>query len=158
MKVGLGLGSNVGDRLQHLQHARAFLSGLSAGGWLVCSPVYETQPVDCPTGADAFLNAVVEIDFAGEPRALLAQTQQYERRQGRDPQAGRNAPRVIDIDILYFGQAVVRAPDLVIPHPRMTARRFVLEPLARIRPDLAQPWLAALPVREGEIRLLQTDW
>ncbi len=121
MKVGLGLGSNVGDRLQHLQQARRYLLSLSPEQWHLQSPLYETRPVDCPAGSGPFYNAVLEIEFSGAPRTLLRKIQAYETAHGRDRDraAGVNAPRTIDIDILYFGGQELLSKDLVIPHPRM---------------------------------------
>lgn len=166
MNVGLSLGSNVGDRLRRLQQARQFLSSISVGQQELASPVYETEPIDCAADAPLFLNAVIEIEFAKTPRALLEQTLAYEREHGRDRSAGHNAPRTIDIDILYFGEIVVHEPGLVIPHPRLVERRFVLLPLSMIRPELVLPGtgktvatlLRELPGRAEEVRLLQRDW
>jgi 2-amino-4-hydroxy-6-hydroxymethyldihydropteridine diphosphokinase len=166
MKAGLGLGSNQGDRLQQLRLARQFLAGVSEGGWLLVSPLFETVPVDCPAGSALFLNAVLEIEFGGTPAELLARTQAQERAQGRARQAVRNAPRPIDLDILYFGSCQLAEPGLVIPHPRLAQRRFVLAPLATIRPELQLPgWnqtvaalLAALPPGADEVRLWRTEW
>lgn len=166
MKAGLALGSNVGDRLAQLQAARDFLAELAAGSFLLQSPVYETEPVDCPPGSQPYLNAVVEIDWAGDPRALFSQTARYEREHGRDRRGGINAPRTIDLDLLYGDDRAITDPDLVIPHPRLAQRRFVLEPLAAIRPDLVLPGqtrtvaqlLAGLPAGREQVRLMWHDW
>jgi len=165
MKVGLGLGSNVGDRLRHLQLAKQFLLNLSAARHHA-SPVYETMPVNCPPDSPAFLNAVVEIDFTGTPQTLLNQTLAYEAAHGRDRIAGVNAPRTIDIDILYFGDQKVCEDGLIIPHPRLAERRFVLVPLVTICPDMivkgtgqtVQSLLRELPERGEEVKLVQQDW
>jgi 2-amino-4-hydroxy-6-hydroxymethyldihydropteridine diphosphokinase len=95
--------------------------------------------VDCPPGSPLFLNAVVEIELDSEltpPRELLRRLQAFERGRGRPEERARNAPRPLDLDILYYGDLVVREPDLVIPPPRLTERRFVLEPLSHLRPEL----------------------
>lgn len=152
MKVGLSLGSNLGDRLRHLQEAKSFLVGLSTEHWHRAAPVYETQPVDCPPNTPAFYNTVVEIEYAGTPRELLGQLLAYERTRGRDRSLSRNASRPIDIDILYFGDYRIDERDLVIPHPRMMERRFVLLPLAQVRPDLE------LPDGVGDVRFVQQTW
>ncbi len=165
MKVGLGLGSNVGDRLQHLQLAKQFLLNLSPARHHA-SPVYETVPVNCPPNSPAFLNAVVEIDFTGTPQTLLNQTLAYEAAHGRDRFAGVNAPRTIDIDVLYFGDQEVCEDRLIIPHPRLAERRFVLVPLATICPDMivkgtgqtVRSLLRELPERGEEVKLVQQDW
>lgn len=164
MKVGISLGSNVGDRLQHLQHAKNYLLSLSPERWHRASPVYETEPVDCPAGAEKFLNAVLEIEFTGAPRTLLKKLLAYEKAHGRDRAAGPNAPRTIDLDILYFGEKEVLEKDLVIPHPRLAGRRFVLVPLSTICPDriikgtgkTVRQLLRELPARE--VRFVQQDW
>jgi 2-amino-4-hydroxy-6-hydroxymethyldihydropteridine diphosphokinase len=152
MKVGLGLGSNVGDRLLNLQRARNYLRSLSTEQRLVQSPVYESEPLNCPAGSGKFLNAVVEIEFTGTPRDLLAKILGYELSQGRDRSVGTNGPRTVDIDILYFGNLKIAEPDLVVPHPRMEQRRFVMLPLSTIR-DVKE-----LPVGEGGVRLVYEEW
>jgi 2-amino-4-hydroxy-6-hydroxymethyldihydropteridine diphosphokinase len=164
MKVGIGLGSNVGDRLQHLQHAKRYLLSLSPEQWHQASPVYETEPVGCPAGAEKFLNAVLEIEFTGAPQTLLKKLLAYEKAHGRDRAGGVNAPRTIDLDILYFGEKEVLEKDLVIPHPRLAERRFVLVPLSTICPDriikgtgkTVRQLLRESPA--GNVRFVQQDW
>jgi len=166
MKVGLGLGSNVGDRLQQLQHAKRYLLSLSPEQWHRSSPVYETEPVNCPAGSPSFLNTVLEIEFSGAPSTLLKKILAYEIAHGRDRSAGENAPRTIDIDILYFGEKEVLTKDLIIPHPRIAERRFVLVPLATICPDMivkgtgktVRLLLRELPDLHGQVKFLQQDW
>ena len=155
MFTGIALGSNVGDRLQHLRLARDELA--ARHGPERCSRVYETEPMDCSAGTTSYLNAVVEIDFHGRTSALLKELQELEARMGRPSRRPRNAPRTIDLDILYVGKRILRNPELMIPHPRLHLRRFVLAPLCDIRPDLILPGrhktvaelLAALPSRPG---------
>ena len=166
MKVGLALGSNVGDRLQHLQQAKNYLLSLSKESWHLASPLYETEPGACPPGSAKFFNAVIEIEFDGAPRTLLTKIQAYETAHGRDRAAGRNAPRTVDIDILYFGEREVLEDDLVIPHPRLSRRRYVLVPLSVIRPDTivkgtgktVKMLLRELPGHEGGVRFVQQEW
>src|ERR1017187_4596677 len=166
MKVGLGLGSNLGERLQHLQHAKAYLLSLSPEAWHVASPLYETEPVGCPPNSPKFLNAVLEIEFTGAPKTLLKKLLAYEQAHGRDRNLPKNAARSIDIDILYFGEKERLEPIFVGPHPRMTERRFVLLPLSTIRPDMivkgtgktVRMLLRELPARDGEVRFIQQDW
>jgi len=139
-RCGIGLGSNLGDRLAHLREAGAALQKLNAGpGPAFVSPVYETEPVDCEPGAAAFLNAVIEIGVGCAPDELLAALQRIEAFMGRPADHPRNAPRTIDLDILYIGALTVHTDDLQIPHPRLHLRRFVLQPLAEIRPGLVLP-------------------
>ncbi len=134
--VYLGLGSNLGDRREHLSRARALLeaSGLEITR---ASSIYETEPrelLDQPW----FLNQVIETQTELFPRQLLARTQKVEREIGRKRTIA-NGPRVIDIDILLYGDSIVRAGGIEIPHPRLADRRFVLEPLAELAPDLRHP-------------------
>ena len=166
MKVGLALGSNVGDRLKHFQQAKAYLLSLSREGWHLASPLYETEPVGCPPNSPKFLNAVIEIDFEGAPRTLLKKIRAYEDAHGRDRDLPKNAARTIDLDILYFGEKELLEDDLVIPHPRMAERRFVLLPLSTIRPEMVvrgtgktvRLLLRELPETEGHVRFVQYDW
>jgi len=166
MKVGLGLGSNLGDRLLHLQQAKKYLLSLSAEEWHSASPLYETEPVGCPPNSPEFLNAVLEIEFAGAPKTLLKKILAYEAAHGRDRNLPKNAARTIDIDILYFGEKELLEKDLIVPHPLLGQRRFVLLPLSTIRPDMivkgtgktVRGLLRELPSREGEVKFVQQDW
>lgn len=166
MKVGIGLGSNVGDRLAHLQQAKHYLLSLSRDQWYRQSPLYETEPVGCPPGTPRFYNAVLEIEFNGAPRTLLKKLQAYETAHGRIRDTEPGAPRTIDLDILYFGEREVLEKDLVIPHPRLAERRFVLVPLSTLCPDriirgtgrTVRQLLRELPIREGDVRLVQMEW
>ena len=166
MRVGLSLGSNRGDRLAQLQCAKEYLASLTPDQRLQASAVYETAPVHCPPGSSAFLNAVVEIEFTGLPHTLLNLVLAYEAAHGRDRSAGQNAPRTIDIDILYFGDLAIADPDLTIPHPRLAARRFVLVPLLSICPDrivagtgkTVRALWQELPDRSGEVKFVPQDW
>ncbi len=125
----MSLGSNLGDRAANLAAARDRLPPIKRA-----SSIYETEPRDVPN-QPWFLNQVIEIETNLFPRQLLAQTQKIERELGRKRTVAKG-PRTIDIDILLFGEAVIHAADLEIPHPRLTERRFVLEPLAEIAPEL----------------------
>lgn len=140
MKAGVALGSNLGDRLQNLRAARAALLKLpGVTSLLLSSPIYETAPIDCEPGATSFFNATVEFDYEGEPIELWRALKQIEGKLGRPGQHERNVSRSIDLDLLYFGGLKMDRPELQLPHPRMHDRRFVLQPLANIRPDLILP-------------------
>ncbi|MBL9158574.1 MAG: 2-amino-4-hydroxy-6-hydroxymethyldihydropteridine diphosphokinase [Verrucomicrobiales bacterium] len=134
-RVGISLGSNLGDRIAHLRDAVARLAPLRSSSHLLVSPVFETEPVDCPEGSEAFFNAVIEIETDLPPLDLLAATQAIEREMGRPEVRAVNAPRTIDLDLLYYDDLAMRSPGLELPHPRMFQRAFVLKPLAAIRPD-----------------------
>ena len=138
--VWLALGSNLGDRDAALALA---LRGLEEREGIVvveCSTVYETDAVG-PGEQLPYLNAVVRIETELSPELLLDCVQQIEQRAGREPAAGRArwAARTLDIDILFFGDTRIELPGLVVPHPRIAERSFVLVPLAAIAPDLVHP-------------------
>jgi len=140
MKVGVALGSNLDDRLQNLRAARqaiAELPGIKPP--FLSSSIYETEPVDCEPGAAKFLNAVLELDYQGDPITLWRDLKKIESNLGRPPNHERNVSRNIDIDLLYFGGVKIDTGELVLPHPRMHLRGFVLQPLAEIDPDLVLP-------------------
>jgi 2-amino-4-hydroxy-6-hydroxymethyldihydropteridine diphosphokinase len=132
----LGLGSNLGSRADNLQFG---LDGLAAraGRVVAISPVYETEPVGGPPQPD-YLNAVVVIETALSPRELLGVAKALEAEAGREPPAPerRWGPHPLDIDVLMVGNERVEEPDLVVPHPRIHQRTFVLAPLADVAPDL----------------------
>jgi 2-amino-4-hydroxy-6-hydroxymethyldihydropteridine diphosphokinase len=140
MRTGIALGSNLGDRLANLQAARQALVDLAnVKPPVLSSAVYETEPVDCEPGAGKFLNAVVEIECEGDPSELLEQLVRVEESLGRERDHARNVSRKIDIDLLYAGDLSVKNERLQLPHPRMHLRKFVMRPLADIRPDLRLP-------------------
>ena len=124
MRAYLGLGSNLGDRRAHLRAAVGALPDVAA-----VSPVYETVPVGGPPDQQPYLNLVVALDTACTPRDLLELGQALEAAAGR-VRTEPNGPRTLDVDVLLVGDLKVDEPDLVVPHPRMWQRRFVLAPLA----------------------------
>jgi 2-amino-4-hydroxy-6-hydroxymethyldihydropteridine diphosphokinase len=150
MRTGIALGSNLGDRMANLRAARKEIVDLvrqrtdSPGRANVkspmrSSPIYETEPVDCEPDAGKFLNAVLEIDYDGDPSELLEQLIRVEESLGRKRDHARNVSRKIDIDLLYADDLNVNNERLQLPHPRLHQRKFVLQPLADIRPDLTLP-------------------
>lgn len=140
MRTGIALGSNLGDRLSHLRAARAELMALpGVVEPALASRVYETEPVGTEDGAGAFLNAVLEVEFAGEPIELLAGLQAIEAKLGRPSRHPRNSSRTIDLDILYVGDRVLTGENIAIPHPRLHERRFVLAPMADVCPTAVLP-------------------
>lgn len=134
-RVAIALGSNLGDRAANLAAATAALLALATSGEpFLTASLHDTAPQDCPPDSPRFLNTVIDLDYPGsDPLALLAETQAIERSLGREPNPVRNAPRVIDIDILLFGDVSLKHPDLELPHPRIAERPFVLLPLREIR-------------------------
>jgi 2-amino-4-hydroxy-6-hydroxymethyldihydropteridine diphosphokinase len=138
MEYGLSLGANLGDRLANLSEAKRRIAGLPRTAVVAASPVYETEPVDvAPRFRDvSFLNAAIAIasDLGLDP--LHAALHAIEQSMGRVRSADRNAPRPVDIDIIYADGVVLDTEALALPHPRWASRRFVVQPLADIRPDL----------------------
>jgi 2-amino-4-hydroxy-6-hydroxymethyldihydropteridine diphosphokinase len=140
LRTAVALGSNLGDRLSNLHAARKVIVDLSGViSPMLSSAIYETDPVGCEPGAGKFLNAVLEFDYEGDPLELLKGLRGIEKTLGRAPDHPRNISRKIDIDLLYFGDIIMDSDELQLPHPRMHLRRFVLQPLADIRPDLILP-------------------
>ncbi len=130
----LGLGSNLGDRWAHLREAVEELRRVESV--TAVSSVYETEPVGGPAGQGAYLNAVVELDTARSPRQLLELGRALEASAGR-VRLERWGPRSLDVDVLLVGDLVVDEEDLVVPHPRLWERRFVVAPLSDLAPELA---------------------
>jgi 2-amino-4-hydroxy-6-hydroxymethyldihydropteridine diphosphokinase len=125
----LGLGSNLGDRERNLGEARRLLEEAGARV-LRASAVHETEPF-------GVIDQLVEVEWRRGPRELLGAVKAVETAAGRKP-TYRWGPREIDVDILLFGSETVDEPDLVIPHPGLYERDFLLRPLAELRPDLAE--------------------
>ena len=134
--VFLSLGSNLGDREKNLREAAALLPGAGVRVKRVSS-IYETEPVDF-VDQPWFLNCVVEAETALTPLDLLQALRGIESRMGSKKEFSKG-PRLLDIDVLLYGLDTVDTPELHIPHPRMTQRRFVLAPLAELAPHLRHP-------------------
>ena len=132
----LALGSNIGDREANLRDAVDRLASDEIHV-LRRSSLYETAPQEM-LDQPSFLNAVVEVETSLLPMQLLARIREIEREMGRQRIAPKG-PRNIDIDILFYGRAVITTQELEVPHPRLAQRRFVLEPLAEIAPDFRHP-------------------
>ena len=145
--VYLSLGANLGDCRRSLREAIARLAdslNISLDTNRDVARLFRTSPVGCEGGQAPYLNTVVRIRTPLAPRALLTLTQGIESELGRvrhGTTGARNQPRPIDIDILLYGHIAFAAHDLAIPHPRLTERRFVLEPLLDLSPDLVLPRL-----------------
>lgn len=140
MRAGIALGANIGERLENLRAAKdKILSLPEVRGPALSSPVYETEPVDGEPDAPSYLNAVIEIDYEGDAVSLLDKLSQIEKELGRPSRRPRNAPRLIDLDLLYLDDLVIDDVQISVPHPRLHLRRFVLSPLCDIRPELILP-------------------
>lgn len=138
MRGYLGLGSNVGERREHLEAA---VRALPAHGVdvLASSSVYETEPVGEVTEQRDFLNACVAIETGLGPLELLDACKAVERELGREPGGPRHGPRPIDVDVLLLGEIVLESERLSLPHREVTSRRFVMVPLLELDPGLALP-------------------
>jgi len=149
MEVGFSFGSNQGDRIHNLREAKRRITGLPGVTWRAQSPLYETEPVGVlPEYADIrFINSVLVVDGPYSPAEWLVHLRRIETELGRIRDVDRNAPRLIDVDILYIGDACIDRGGLTVPHPRWAKRRFVVQPLADVRPDLVLPG-AGQSVRE----------
>ena len=158
--VYLSLGSNVGDRAANLNAAIAALAGAGVKVRKVSS-LYETEPVDY-LQQDWFVNCVVEGQTQLPAGTLLSRLREIEARMGSKKVIAKG-PRILDIDILLYGDETIATPELQVPHPRMTQRRFVLVPLAEIAPDVRHPsWhatakeLLATASDQSEVRLIES--
>jgi len=136
--IYLSLGSNLGDRESFLRQAVHLLSSMTGLKLLARSSVYKSAPIDCPEGTPDFLNMVVKMDCTLAPEQLLDGAERLEREMGREHKNG-TCSRVIDIDIILFGERIFNNDRLTIPHPRMAQRAFVLIPLCEISPRLTEP-------------------
>lgn len=154
----IGVGSNVGDRTDFCRRAVAELDAEDFIAIDAVSSLYETTPVGGPPQR-SFVNLVAQASVDIEPRPLLEVCQSIEQRLGREPSEVRWGPRVVDLDILTFGDEKIVESDLEIPHPRMTQRRFVLVPLLEVDPGASDPWGRRyadwIEEAEGDVELLE---
>jgi 2-amino-4-hydroxy-6-hydroxymethyldihydropteridine diphosphokinase len=137
-RVFIGIGSNEGDRLANISQAVRWLGSTSGIRLVQMATILETEPVGGPPQGP-YLNTVVEVEAGHEPQALLAMLQAIERRVGRLPTTQRWGPRPIDLDLLLYDDRLIQESNLIVPHPRMHERAFVLEPLAQLAPELRHP-------------------
>jgi 2-amino-4-hydroxy-6-hydroxymethyldihydropteridine diphosphokinase len=162
LSVVISLGSNLGDSKDIVRRAISRLQFLSDTP-LLESSLWQTTPVDCPLGSPVFVNAVVGLEPRPRetPESLLAKLQLLEKEFGRTGKKIFNEPRRLDLDLIAFGEEIRNSPSLTLPHPRAHQRRFVLQPLSEITPDLVLPGqrqtvaelLAALRSDETLVRL-----
>jgi 2-amino-4-hydroxy-6-hydroxymethyldihydropteridine diphosphokinase len=158
-RYAIGLGSNLGDRVDHLRRA---ITGLGHAGELVAvSPLYETAPVGGPEQGP-YLNAIAILESDLDPQSLLGVCEEIERDAGRVRQQ-RWGPRTLDVDIVASDGPIVVSPSLQVPHPRASHRRFVLEPLAAVWPGAeVAPGVTAAEALAGlesqEVVMVASDW
>lgn len=154
----VGIGSNVGDRQGFCRRAIEELRATEGIDVPQVSSLYETSPIGGPPQR-SFVNLAAHIETTLTPQDLLAACKHIEHHLGREESDIRWGPRVVDLDILLFDQEKVSEPDLEIPHPRLTTRKFALVPLLELDADLADPW--GMPFREfvdeaeGDVELLE---
>jgi 2-amino-4-hydroxy-6-hydroxymethyldihydropteridine diphosphokinase len=136
----VALGSNLGDSRQILMAAMTRLQQFSHGP-VQKSSLWQTTPVDCPPGSPKFVNAMVGFVPRTEeaPESLLEKLHELEKEFGRQPKKLFNEPRPLDLDLIAFGNEIRSSPELILPHPRAHLRRFVLQPLSELAPDLVLP-------------------
>ena len=138
--VFVALGSNLGDSHRIISEAMGRLQILS-GCPILKSSLWQTSPVDCPPNSPLFVNAVAGLAPRKDetPESLLKKLRELEKESGRPPKKVPNEPRPLDLDLIAFGSETRDTPELVLPHPRTHLRRFVLQPLSEIAPDLILP-------------------
>ena len=135
--VFLGIGTNIGEREENLRQAVKMIK-TEAGFVQALSSVYETEPWKMAT-SDLFLNMAIKVETSLDPHILLETLLEIENKMGRSREGAGYSSRIIDIDILFFNDLIINDKNLIIPHPLIVHRRFVLEPLAEIEPRLIHP-------------------
>ena len=162
--VYLGIGSNLGDPYENCIKAVEAIKGDPYCRINALSPFYRTEPVDVE-GENWFVNAVVSIDTSLSPAELIEMLLEIEKKMGRIRSGIRWESRVIDLDILLFGNEIINDKKLTVPHPRMHTRRFVMAPMADIAPELIHPvqgksmsdLLGAIPSEEQRVKLMEKN-
>ncbi len=139
-KIFIAVGANLGERKRQIDLAFKALGETSGIHSVKMSPLYETEPVGGPAAQGKYLNGVIEIETDLSPQDLLARLLEIEKSLGRE-RSLKNAPRTMDLDLLFYGDKIMEEPGLRIPHPRLHERTFVLKPLADLAPDFVHPLL-----------------
>ena len=167
IEAGISLGSNLDDRLSYLRAARDAIAALPDVSVLASAPLYETEPIGVPDefSQQRYYNTVLILGTSLDAHKLFRHLQTVETALGRKRTIRQNVPRSIDLDLVYYNGQTIRSGGLVVPHPRWTKRRFVLQPLADVRGYLALPGhdrrvrdiLAALPPGQ-EVQKVLEQW
>jgi 2-amino-4-hydroxy-6-hydroxymethyldihydropteridine diphosphokinase len=167
IEAGLSLGANLGDPLATLRAARDAIAAIPEVSLLASAPLYETEPINVPDEFSnlRFVNTILIVGTSLDAHKLFSQLQKVELALGRKRTLRQNTPRVIDIDLIYYNGQTIRSGGLVIPHPRWTKRRFVLQPLTDVRGYLVLPGhdrrvrdiLAALPAGQ-DVKKMMVEW
>jgi 2-amino-4-hydroxy-6-hydroxymethyldihydropteridine diphosphokinase len=137
VRVYVAVGANLGDAAANVR--RAFACMTAQFGPVRTSTLYATEPIDCPPNSPVFVNAAVRFDTRLAPLALLVALRNIELQFGRPSVRSRNAPRLLDLDLIAYGDVSMNTAALTLPHPRAHQRTFVLAPLAELAPDLCLP-------------------
>lgn len=143
----IGFGANLGDRLATLERALEALNDLPVTSVTGCSGTYETEPVGLSDGGPEFLNAVIAVETGLSAVDLAVEMRGIESALGKSPDHQSDLSRVLDLDLLLFGEQIIRTDGLLVPHPRMHERAFVMVPLAEIAPDALHPELGLTAVQ-----------
>ena len=139
-QVFIGVGSNEGDRFKNISDALTAIAATESTCLLEVAPIIETEPVG-GASQEKYLNTAVSIETSLSPSGLLEALKAIERKQGRNMSAPRWSARPIDLDVLFYGDQILKTPELVIPHPLIAQRLFVLEPLCELAPGFIHPVL-----------------
>jgi 2-amino-4-hydroxy-6-hydroxymethyldihydropteridine diphosphokinase len=138
-KAYVAMGSNLGKRQTAIRSALERLRQIAGVEVVAVAALRETEPIDAPVGSGRFMNSAVALETQLLPEELLVQLLRIERELGRTRDEVRNSPRTLDLDLLLYDTVVMNRPEIIIPHPRMHLRAFVLQPLAEIAPNVVHP-------------------
>lgn len=155
----IGFGSNLGDSMSILAMTKNEISAVEGFSLKRLSPLYRSKPIDVPDSQDDFLNAVFEIETSLDADSVLMELNNIENRHGRSRGEVKNSARTLDLDLLLFGNRIMKSKTLILPHPRIYQRAFVLFPLFDLLPELEIPGQGKVQalldnVRDQEIRQL----
>jgi 2-amino-4-hydroxy-6-hydroxymethyldihydropteridine diphosphokinase len=148
----IGFGSNLGDSMAILAMTKNEISAVEGFSLIRLSPLYRTKPIDVPDSQDDFLNAVFEIETTLDADTVLMELNNIENRHGRSRGEVKNLARTLDLDLLLFGNRIMKSKTLILPHPRIYQRAFVLFPLFDLSPELEIPGQGKVQDLLGNVR------